>query len=85
MTITLRPELERRLQDEARLAGLRDASALVERLVERHLAALSPSMDAPTPADLRQTEAWWAVQKMKGTATGGLTADAIMAETRSEI
>ena len=85
MTITLKPETEQYLRERARELGLHDPSLYVERLLDRERDQDGDDTGEISDEELRKTDAWRVVERMKGTATRGLTADQIMAETRSEV
>ena len=77
MTITLDIDDEtlKLLEEQAHEEGLPEARDLAERVLRER---------AHRHRDPKWQEARQAVEQMKGTATRGLTADEIMAETRGE-
>ena len=84
MAISIDPEVERYLRQQAREAGMEDVAAFIEMLVQEHRTRDPDAGERLTEEQLRQTPAWQAVQRMAGTASPELNADQIMNETRSE-
>ena len=85
MTITLQPETEQYLEEEAKREGLRDAATLVQRLIDRHKAQRTLTKKNLTDEEVRQSDAWRVIERLTGTATRNITTDELMAETRSEV
>lgn len=74
MAITLKPEVERWAEEQAHKQGLSSASAYVEQTLEAIRKQGQPL-----------TRGQRAVERLRGTAAGGLTTDEIMEMTRSEV
>ena len=76
MTITLQPETERYLEDQAKKQGLDNASQYVERLIQRD----RTERDVTDGETARQ----W-LDRIAGTLKTDLTTEEIMDLTRSEV
>ena len=79
LTLTLPPESEAYLRDRTRDLGFAHPSEYVQRLVEQDRSRTAGEA-APSASPGRRI-----VERLQGTATRGLTAEQIMAETRSEV
>ena len=81
MTITLQPETERYLEDQAKKQGLDNASQYVERLIQRDQNERDvPEGDVPEGETVDQY-----LDRIRGSLKTGLTTEQIMDLTRSEV
>lgn len=76
MAITIDPQLEQEIVEQARIHGYDSPSAYLHDLVKRS-GAFQEKFD--------QTRGRKIVERLRGTASRRISADEIMAETRSEI
>lgn len=81
ITLTLDPKTEQYLAEEAKRGGFASPDALVTHPIEQHRTRSTRTM---SKEKLMKTDAWKAIQKVKGIAKGRMSADQIMAETRSD-
>lgn len=76
MAITIDPQLEQEIEEQARVHGYHNPSAYLRDFMKQN----RESQDA-----LKQTRGWQLVEHLRGTASRHISADEIMRQTRSEV
>ena len=87
MTITLDPQTEQHLVEQAAREGFASPDVLVTHLIRQHCDRgdeVKPNGQTMSKEELMKTEAWKAVQKMAGTWQSPLTTDDVMRMTRGD-
>ena len=83
MALTIDPQLEHEIEERAHARGYRQpADYLADLVRQERQAAADPEQGRPAEPLSRGRAA---VERMRGTATSGLTTDQIMEMTRSEV
>ena len=87
MNITLDPQTEQHLAEQAAREGFASPDALVTYLIRQHYdrsVSTTRSGQSMTKEELMTTDAWKAVQRIAGTWQSPLTTDDVMRMTRGD-